>query len=103
MDPKEKELMLLWQDVNFLADAQDENGIRELIATTHVVANMHVGEDKEAFDNIKIAEWVLGQWLYYIDSGSTYLATVRNISCDIFQKVYGDPLDVQLRIDGIIE
>lgn len=88
---EEQRIKDLWEQVNILADKEDENAILQLLTGTEVVEDAHVGADPESFTPLMTGEWVLGQWLSILNSGERWmLNTARNISFSHYEKLYGD-------------
>lgn len=88
---EERELALFgtWRLVNELADAEDSQAIRNLIAEAGIPAGIHVGADPASFTPAMTAEWVLGQWADMIDQNSPFLNSCRNISHHQYEQVMG--------------
>ena len=84
---RERALFGLWKRVNELAELEDSDTIRKLIAEAGIEPNAHVGVDPADFTPAMTAEWVLGQWADVIDGAQLWvLNSARNISLHQYEK-----------------
>lgn len=91
MIERSAELKHTWEQVNQLADEENEQAIRTLITEAGIKPGIHQGTKPEDFTEVMVVEWVLGQWAAVIDDPKCawMLNTCRNISYSQYDKLYG--------------